>query len=130
MDNIGSIDEAGIINDKYSNQLFNSIDSIKSASSKYSNLSNTNDALNLSKVIYNKFPIIYCTLNTEVVAVRFRCQLAENSKILSSHFILPEQNHNEIEGFSNNDISNYIILWLKDKDDNQRTIDVICKLCY
>ena len=121
----------GIINDKYSNQLFNSIDSIKSASSKYSNLSDTNDALNLSKVIYNKFPIIYCTLNTEVVAFRFRCQLAENSKILSSHFILPEQNHNEIEGFSNNDISNYVIIWLKDKNDNQRTIkriDITSKL--
>ena len=112
----------GIIDKKYSDQLFNSIESIKNNSSKYSSLLDGNDALELSKIIYNKFPIIYCTLNTEVVAFRLRCQLAENSKILSSHFVLPEQNHNEIEGFSNNDISNYIILWLKDKNDNERTI--------
>ena len=112
----------GIIDKKYSDQLFNSIESIKNNSSKYSSLSDRNDALELSKIIYNKFPIIYCTLNTEVVAFRLRCQLAENSKILSSHFVLPEQNHNEIEGFSNNDISNYIILWLKDRNDNERTI--------
>ena len=123
--------EIGIIDKKYSTELFNSIDSIKSKSSKYSNLLDKNVALDLSKIIYNKFPIIYCTLNTEVVAFRFRCQLAENSKILSSHFVLPEQNHNEIEGFSNNDISNYVILWLKDKTDNERTIkriDITSKL--
>ena len=112
----------GIVDKKYSDQLFNSIESIKNNSSKYSSISKGNDALELSKIIYNKFPIIYCTLNTEVVAFRLRCQLAENSKILSSHFVLPEQNHNEIEGFSNNDISNFVILWLKDKNDNERTI--------
>ena len=121
----------GIVDKKYSDQLFNSIESIKNNSSKYSSISKGNDALELSKIIYNKFPIIYCTLNTEVVAFRLRCQLAENAKILSSHFVLPEQNHNEIEGFSNNDISNYIILWLKDKNDNERTIkriDITSKL--
>ena len=121
----------GIVDKKYSDQLFNSIESIKNNSSKYSSISKGNDALELSKIIYNKFPIIYCTLNTEVVAFRLRCQLAENSKILSSHFVLPEQNHNEIEGFSNNDISNFVILWLKDKNDNERTIkriDITSKL--
>jgi len=121
----------GIIHKKYSDQLFNSIESIKNNSFKYSSISKGNDALELSKIIYNKFPIIYCTLNTEVVAFRLRCQLAENSKILSSHFVLPEQNHNEIEGFSNNDISNFVILWIKDKNDNERIIkriDITSKL--
>ena len=121
----------GIVDKKYSDQLFNSIESIKNNSFKYSSISKGNDALELSKIIYNKFPIIYCTSNTEVVAFRLRCQLAENSKILSSHFVLPEQNHNEIEGFSNNDISNFVILWLKDKNDNERTIkriDITSKL--
>ena len=37
----------------------------------------------------------------ESISYRFRCQLAENSKIISSHFVFPEQNHNEIEAFQN-----------------------------
>ena len=110
------------INKIYSKQLFDSIDSIKSNSLKYASLSKDNDSLNLANAIYNKFPIIYCTVNTEVVGFRFRCQLAENSKILSSHFVLPEQNHNEIEGFSNNDTSNYAIIWIKDENDNKQTL--------
>ena len=114
--------EIGIIDKEYNKQLFKTISSIKSKSNEYAKISNSNISLNLSKVIFNKFPIIYCTVNTEVVGFRFRCQLAENSKILSSHFVLPEQNHNEIEGFLNNDISNYVILWIKDKNDNNRTI--------
>mgnify|MGYP001157165119 CR=1 FL=1 len=112
----------GLINKIYSKQLFDSIDSIKSNSLRHASLSKDNDCLNLANAIYNKFPIIYCTVNTEVVGFRFRCQLAENSKILSSHFILPEQNHNEIEGFSNNDTSNYAIIWIKDENDNKHTL--------
>lgn len=114
--------EIGIIDKEYNKQLFKTISSIKSKSHEYAQISDSNNSLNLSKAIFNKFPIIYCTVNTEVVGFRFRCQLAENSKILSSHFVLPEQNHNEIEGFLNNDISNYVILWIKDKNDNNRTI--------
>ena len=49
--------------------------------------------------IYKKFVIIYGTPLTEIVSLRFRGQLAENSKILSTHNTIPELNHNEIEGF-------------------------------
>ena len=45
----------GIIDKKYGDQLFNAIESIKNNSSKYSSLLDGNDALELSKIIYNKF---------------------------------------------------------------------------
>ncbi len=50
----------------------------------------------------------------EVVGLRFRAQLAENSKILSSHYIFPEHNHNEIEGFEKLYINNLNIIWIDD----------------
>jgi glucose/mannose-6-phosphate isomerase len=54
-----------------------------------------------------------------VVALRFRSQLAENAKMLSFHHHLPEQNHNEIEGWTvNPDIMERMsIIWIKDQDD-------------
>ena len=59
----------------------------------------------------------------EVVGLRFRAQLAENAKILSSHYIFPEQNHNEIEAFDNTDTSNMNIIWVHDKDNHDRIKD-------
>lgn len=44
-------------------------------------------------MIYSSFPM-------EGVAVRFRQQLNENSKILACHHIIPEMNHNELVGWA------------------------------
>jgi len=56
----------------------------------------------------------------EVVGIRFRAQLAENAKILSSHFIFPEQNHNEIEAFTNSNIDKINIIWINDISINDK----------
>ena len=45
-----------------------------------------------------------------------------NAKLLASHSILPELNHNEIEGFGTNpfpDISRNV-LWMIDKNDHEQ----------
>ena len=79
--------------------------------------SESNNALDLAKQIYNKYVIIYSTDKLDSVAYRFRCQLAENSKIISSHFVFPEQNHNEIEAFENMNIDNIAFVWLNHPND-------------
>ena len=49
-------------------------------------------------------------------------QLAENSKMLSYFGELPELNHNEIEGWKNNEniLKHFVVIWIKDGDDHPR----------
>ena len=56
----------------------------------------------------------------EVVGTRFRAQLAENAKMLASHFVLPEQNHNEIEAFGNIYTKKINIFWIYDSSNNEK----------
>lgn len=50
----------------------------------------------LAKELYNTIPIVYATPNFKGVAIRFRQQLNENSRMLCRHHIIPEMNHNEL----------------------------------
>jgi len=89
---------------------------------KYSNIDlDKNSSILLALKCYNKFNIIYTNSKMEVVGLRFRAQLAENSKLLSSHFIFPEQNHNEIEAFENTNLDNINILWINDSSIDTKT---------
>ena len=83
-----------------------------------------NPALTIAEQIHSTCPIIYGSEDlTWVAALRFRGQLAENAKMLSFHHHFPEQNHNEIEGWTvNRDImSRLSIVWLKDEEDHLGT---------
>ena len=112
----------GIIDKQFSYDLKSTINDIKEKSEIYSLIDKNNTALQFASKIYNKYPIIYGTPLTNVVSLRLRCQLAENAKILSTHFMLPEQNHNEIEGFLNSNNENSIIIWINDMNDHERII--------
>lgn len=46
--------------------------------------------------LIGKFPVIHSTELLQSINVRFRSQIAENSKVLSYSGIIPELNHNEI----------------------------------
>ncbi|MCK4464018.1 MAG: bifunctional phosphoglucose/phosphomannose isomerase [Candidatus Omnitrophica bacterium] len=88
---------------------------------------NPNARINISKkiaaLIYGKFPVIYAAAkHMDVAAVRWRGQLAENSKALSSMHIYPEMNHNEIVGWSNPYalLKKFVIITLRDKKDCPR----------
>jgi len=108
-----------LIDIKYINDLENSTEELKNTSNDLSDFKSiNNEAVLLAEKIYNKYPIIYSSSLTETLALRFRGQLAENGKILSSHYVLPEQNHNEIEGFSDNNTDSFIIIWIQDVDDH------------
>ncbi len=82
---------------------------------------NDNGALKIAKKIYTTCPIIYGSEDlTWVAALRFRGQLAENSKMLAFHHNFPEQNHNEIEGWTCNQsiMNNMSIIWMHDTSDH------------
>ena len=56
------------------------------------------EANNLADKLHGKTPVIYATNGFEGVAVRFRQQINENSKVLAWHHTIPEMNHNELLG--------------------------------
>jgi glucose/mannose-6-phosphate isomerase len=56
-------------------------------------------AKTISKKMFKTIPIIYTTVGYEGLAVRFRQQLNENSKMLAWHNVIPEMTHNEILGW-------------------------------
>ena len=77
------------------------------------------EALKIAKNLHGTFPIIYTEAPMEGVAVRFRQQIAENSKMLSSHHVIPEMNHNELVGWRtpNQDLS---VVFFRSKDEYYR----------
>lgn len=54
----------------------------------------------IAKNLLNKIPVIYTLGTCEGVAVRFRQQINENSKMLCWHHVFPEMNHNELVGWT------------------------------
>jgi glucose/mannose-6-phosphate isomerase len=56
--------------------------------------------LTLAKELRHAYPVVYAPTYLEAAAMRWRGQFAENAKVLASHHLLPEMNHNEIEGWS------------------------------
>ena len=93
---------------------------LKEQSDEYSPDNPNNKAINLASQIFDKFNIIYTSQKMEVIALRFRAQLAENAKILSTHFMFPEQNHNEIEAFQNLFLNNMNVIWIDDPDNHKK----------
>jgi glucose/mannose-6-phosphate isomerase len=66
-----------------------------------------------------KLPIIYSSADFEGMAVRFRQQLNENSKILTWHNAIPEMNHNELVGWRDKD-PNKVVVILRNEEDYER----------
>lgn len=83
-------------------------------------------AKNIARFLEDKFPIIYTTDHLGPVAVRLRQQLNENAKMLCSHHIIPEMNHNELVGWRDkqNDLAVLILRSDLDHPRNQTRIDI------
>lgn len=77
-------------------------------------------AESLSTKFADRIPAIYAAHGYGGVAVRWRQQINENSKMLCWHHVLPEMNHNELVGWAGG--SNQIgVLMLRTSDDHPRT---------
>ena len=83
-------------------------------------------AMNLAKKMYKQTPVIYVAKGFEGVAVRFRQQLNENSKMLGWHNVVPEMNHNELLGWRTN-VDGLAVVYFRNKcdyDRNQIRMDI------
>ena len=76
-------------------------------------------AMAIAKKVLGKLPIIYAADNFEGVAIRFRQQLNENSKMLAWHGVIPEMNHNELVGWRD-DAQDKAVILLRNKNDFDR----------
>ena len=113
------LNKLGFIPDDIIDKIYNIIKPLISMSVKMQE--NDNEALKIAEKIYTTCPIIYGSEDlTWVAALRFRGQLAENSKMLAFHHNFPEQNHNEIEGWTCNQsiMNNMSIIWMHDTSDH------------
>ena len=76
-------------------------------------------AISLAKKMHKQTPVIYVANGFEGVAVRFRQQLNENSKMLCWHHVVPEMNHNELLGWRTN-INDLAVVYFRNKSDYDR----------
>lgn len=85
--------------------------------------SRDNQAKKIAKSLYGRMPVMYAACDrTDAVVTRWKGQLAENSKTLSSGNVFPEMTHNEIEGWErpHNILKNSIVIMLEDAADDRR----------
>lgn len=75
----------------------------------------------LAKQLLNKIPVIYCVSGMEGVAMRFRQQINENSKMLCWHHVIPEMNHNELVGWVEQH-DNIAVVALRTNFDYERSV--------
>ena len=68
----------------------------------------------LAKKIHKPMPIIVTEEDLSSIGFRLKCQLNENSKMLSYNITIPEMNHNEIIGWENNNIDkkSFSMIWI------------------
>ena len=68
----------------------------------------------LAKKTHSTFPVIITEEDLSSIGYRLKCQLNENSKMLSYNVTLPEMNHNDIIGWENKliDKSFFSLIWI------------------
>lgn len=93
-----------------------------------------NMAKRIAHKLHGKFPVIYGSSDlTDCIVTRWRGELAENAKQLSSGHLFPEMNHNEIVGWANppDILRDFIAVFLRDAGDHLRVskrMDITIKL--
>jgi len=84
------------------------------------------DAERITDHLFGKIPVIYACDGYQGMAVRFTQQLAENSKMVSWHNIIPEMNHNELVGWRTKNENLAVIFFRNDTDyrRNQKRLEI------
>ena len=115
------LNKLGFSSDEIIEELYFSFEELTRLCDELSKCDDENPAVIMANEIHSMCPIIYGSEDlTWVAALRFRGQLEENAKMLAFHHSIPEQNHNEFEGWSCHPdlLATKCIIWLKDKDDH------------
>ncbi len=112
----------GLIGDIFKTQIKNSVSLLNSDKENI-----LKEAHKLAEKLVNKLPVIY-TLSSEGVAIRFRQQINENSKMLCWHHVIPEMNHNELVGWTESNDNLAVIIFRNDNDFERNITRLnICK---
>jgi glucose/mannose-6-phosphate isomerase len=77
-------------------------------------------AKKMADLLGTRTPVLYAADHLEPVAIRWRQQINENSKLLCWHHVLPEMNHNELVGWRDQR-PDLAIIWLRNRNDFERT---------
>jgi glucose/mannose-6-phosphate isomerase len=75
----------------------------------------------ISSFFKGKIPVLYSTTFHEGIAIRWRQQINENSKMLCWHHVVPEMNHNELVGWRNKN-ENLAVLYLLFNNEYERNL--------
>ncbi len=88
----------------------------------YSKFEAGNPALELALKIKDTIPIVYSSDRFAALNARWRGQFQENAKSFAFGSVLPEMNHNEINGwdFPAGSANNFSIITLEDPEDSER----------
>ncbi|MCS7245214.1 MAG: bifunctional phosphoglucose/phosphomannose isomerase [candidate division WOR-3 bacterium] len=84
--------------------------------------SHSSIAFEIASKLYLRLPIIYSTKRTYHIAYRWQTQINENAKSFCHINVLPEMNHNEINGIKNPQsiISRSWLIFIYDESDDER----------
>ena len=116
-----SLEHYGLISDFFKSQISKAADLIDFHQEEIQS-----DAIKIASRLEGKIPIIYACDGFEGMAVRFRQQLNENSKMLAWHGIIPEMNHNELVGWRSKN-EKLAVIFFKNNSDyirNQKRIQI------
>ncbi|KJS05752.1 MAG: hypothetical protein VR77_07490 [Flavobacteriales bacterium BRH_c54] len=111
----------GVVSSDYSNEF---ISAIKLLDENESHI--LIEAGAITEKLYKKIPVTYTESSYEGVAIRFRQQINENSKMLCWHHVIPEMNHNELVGWANKNEDLAVVIF-RNEDEyyrNQKRIEV------
>jgi glucose/mannose-6-phosphate isomerase len=87
-----------------------------------SHLDENNLPFKIAGNILHRVPVVYASYDYDTIAVRWRGQIQENGKHLAFCNVLPEMNHNELEGWATpvDLVDRFSILLLRSSDESAR----------
>jgi glucose/mannose-6-phosphate isomerase len=85
------------------------------------------ESKSIAEKIVTRIPILYSEAMYEGVAIRWRQQINENSKMLCWHHVFPEMNHNELVGWTGGD-NRVAVVIIRNEDDHKRS-QIRMELC-
>jgi glucose/mannose-6-phosphate isomerase len=111
---VAALHKYGIVRQKMMKDLGNIADFLQKEQANIQKLSKK-----VAAQLLDKIAVIYTTDRMESVAVRFRQQVNENSKMLCWHHVIPEMNHNELVGWRD-ESPNLAVVLFRNADDHPR----------
>ncbi|MCL1905303.1 MAG: SIS domain-containing protein, partial [Methanomassiliicoccaceae archaeon] len=91
-----------------------------------------NEAMAIAKTISGKIPVIYSLVNMRAAAIRWKMQINENSRMMAFCGTIPEFNHNEIMGWTEDKVSGeFIPIIIYDSDSAEvlkLMTDTLCRV--